>query len=942
MSSPSQAPADWAAVRALFDAALALPAAQRRAHVEAAEASPAVRAEVLSLLAAFDTQASDDFLETRPAWPSTTASTTASTFGRPFGATTVARNSGHDGLTQALDGGFARTQAATTATAFTPPADWAAPDDALPPGTRLGPWEVLAPLGAGGMAEVMLARRADGAWQGEAAVKLIRRGMDSQAVLARFALEQQALARLNHPHIARLLDAGRTPEGLPYFVMECVRGQPLDEACREQPLEQRLHWFLQLADAVAFAHRQLLLHRDLKPSNVMVDAQRQVKLLDFGIAKALDPLENASGADTTVAGQRPFTPFYASPEQVRGEPVGTATDIYSLGVLLYVILTGRRPYGREVRSAQQVLRSVLEEAPTRPSSLPPPPGSDVLGWETLRRRLRGDLDNILLKALEKPPERRYLSVEALAADVRAFLGGFPVSARAPSTTYLLSRFVARNRRAVAAVGVGALAALGGVSVALWQGQQAALARDQAQQQLAGVKRMATELVFRYGDALANLPGGARAQETVLQETLASLDMALANAPDDPDLSVLVASVLGRLAQLQGNPTFAGPERAAQAEATVARALALGERVWASHHRDWRFAIQHLVALMTRAQLLRGRNQPAQGLAVLAQAAERAQQVLATPGLSALGRASVLELRANIWVNTAHFHDHGGRPSLGQPQQALAYYERAEADFRQLYGNASLLAELERNAPATEAPASQWGRHNLANVHAGRALVHQRLLDDAAMLRDIQAAITLRRANVADNPQHLTWRQALMFDLDTLAAAQLRLGDGAAALAAAQEAWAMVEALLRQADPGNPWHTTRASLAPQYGRALASQGRHAEALPVFELGEKGLAEAVQANPQARVLGQRLAWMQVLRARSLLALGRAEAAAQLAQTAVQSLLTLEAQRDLPPALLRDVQRAQAEGREVLALAAGRGAGSAAKALKALAAPLAGRPP
>ncbi|MFO1340845.1 MAG: serine/threonine-protein kinase [Burkholderiaceae bacterium] len=390
MSTQNPPPSAWADVKALFEQALAWPADQREAKLREGCARPWVLAEVRSLLAHADADGSRDWL----AGP-----------------------------------------------AMSPEADEAPP---LPPGLRLGPWVIAGPLGRGGMAEVFLARRADGAWEGDAAVKVIRRGMDSAGVLARFAQEQRALARLAHPHIARLLDAGRTPDGLPYFVMERVEGVPIDRACAGRTVEERLALFLQLADAVAFAHRQLLVHRDLKPSNVLVTADGQVKLLDFGIAKALDPTDSAQ-AELTAAGQRPFTPHYASPEQVRGEPVGTATDIYSLGVLLYMMLTGLRPYGRDAGSAQAACRSVLEEAPTRPSSLGAGTPPDA-NWPMNRKRLRGDLDNILLKALEKPAERRYASVDALAQDLRWHLAGWPVTARAPSWRYLAASSCAATRR----------------------------------------------------------------------------------------------------------------------------------------------------------------------------------------------------------------------------------------------------------------------------------------------------------------------------------------------------------------------------------------------------------------------------------------------------------------------------------------------------------------
>ncbi|MEO8280949.1 MAG: serine/threonine-protein kinase, partial [Ideonella sp.] len=319
-------------------------------------------------------------------------------------------------------------------------------------GQRLGDWQITGRLGTGGMGDVFEVRRADGSFEGVAAVKLLKRGMDSAAVLQRFAQERQALARLNHPHIARLLDAGASEDGLPYFVLEYVEGRPIDEAVQGLTLEARLTLFLQLADAVAYAHRHLLVHRDLKPGNVLVDAEGRVKLLDFGIAKALDPLE-AGDSHATIGGVRPYTPHYASPEQVRGEPVGTATDIYSLGVLLYQLLTGVRPTGRGATTPAEAARSVLEDAPTRPSQLSADDAVDPQ-WLQTRRKLAGDLDNILLKALEKPAERRYASVDAMAADVRAYLSGHPVSARAPRPAYVLGKFVRRNRWAVLAGALG--------------------------------------------------------------------------------------------------------------------------------------------------------------------------------------------------------------------------------------------------------------------------------------------------------------------------------------------------------------------------------------------------------------------------------------------------------------------------------------------------------
>ena len=756
-------------------------------------------------------------------------------------------------------------------------------------GQRVGAWQIVRAIGSGGMGEVFEARRADGQYEGRAAVKVLKRGMDSAAVLQRFAQERQALARLSHPHIARLLDAGASDDGLPYFVLEFVDGQRLDEAVRGLTLERRLGLFLQLAEAVIHAHRNLLVHRDLKPGNVLVDRDGHIKLLDFGIAKALDPLEGNLGAYSdhsghcTEAGQRPYTPHYASPEQVRGEPVSTATDIYSLGVLLYQMLTGTRPTGRHATTPAEAARSVLEEEPTPPSRLS---ASEALDphWVSTRKRLQGDLDNILMKALEKSPDRRYASVAALHADLLAYLQGHPVSARRPTVGYVWAKFVRRNRwpvlagalggigmatglaaallqgREAAALGVLGLA--GGLGLALFQGRQAVVSRDEARRQLAGVKHITTELVFRFGDAIQQLPGGAQAQEAMLKQTVASLDVTLKIAPDDVELNALVASALGRLAQIQGNPTFAGPERASEAQATVARALALGGAVWSARRTDVRFVTQHLITLLTHANMRRNAGQPAEGLAVLTTAAARAAEMLAEP-LNDTDRAAVLELRANVLMNMAHFNDHPGRPSLGRPQEALRHYSEAEAEFRALYGNPALRAAMDRATDPGSPAAQEWANHNIANVFVGRALVYQRLYDFAAMRQEAEAALVHRKANLRLNPTSAIWRQSLMFDSNYLAVALLRLGEPAAALAASTQAW-RTAGERQQEEPTNAlWAATRGNFASTHARALAANGHTADALPVFDQALERIAQLRQ-EADSSDLQQRQATLQADRA------------------------------------------------------------------------------
>lgn len=332
---------------------------------------------------------------------------------------------------------------------------------------RIGPWKLSRELGRGGMGVVWLAERADGQFEQRAALKLIKRGMDTDAVEARFLRERRILARLEHPHIAHLLDGGIAEDGRPYFAMEYVAGRPLPDYCAAVGAspETRIDLFLQICAAVQFAHGQLVVHRDIKPSNILVTAGGEAKLLDFGIAKVLD--DSDAGSTATVDGMhRPFTPAYAAPEQLRGEPVSTATDIYALGVVLYELLTGQRPMAlSNTASAEQILRAQDTTNPAAPSRAvdadSPVPA----------RLLRGDLDTIVLKALQREPQRRYASVEALAADLRRYLAGRPISARRDRAGYRLRKFVGRHRLGVGATVLGVCALFAALGLALWQARE---------------------------------------------------------------------------------------------------------------------------------------------------------------------------------------------------------------------------------------------------------------------------------------------------------------------------------------------------------------------------------------------------------------------------------------------------------------------------------------
>ncbi len=398
------------------------------------------------------------------------------------------------------------------------------------PGTVFGSWEIVSELGAGGMAEVFLARRIVGDFEQLAALKLIKRGVDTDEVVHRCRQERQILASLEHPNIGRLLDGGVSNDGRPFFVMERIDGASIDE---------RLGLFLDVCRAVEHAHRKLVVHRDLKPSNILIDATGQVKLLDFGIAKLLDPASGQDAAPRTRTSVRVMTPEYASPEQVRGEPATTASDVYQLGLILYELLTGHRAQEFGDASLTEIERIVCEQMPPRPSTRE----STSAAPKRLRRRLQGDLDNIVLKALRKEPDARYSSVAALIDDIERHLDGRPVAARQPTLGYRLSRFTRRHKVAVAAGVLVALSLVGGLAATMWQARIAGQERDNARREAETARSVSEFLIstFEVAD-----PSEARGKSVTAVELLDSGTDRLKQLANEPDVQATMQSVIGRV------------------------------------------------------------------------------------------------------------------------------------------------------------------------------------------------------------------------------------------------------------------------------------------------------------------------------------------------------------------------------------------------------------
>jgi serine/threonine protein kinase len=454
-------------------------------------------------------------------------------------------------------------------------------------GRRVGPYQIVEEIGVGGMGEVYRAVRADDQYHKQVAIKLVRSGQDSSFVLGRFKNERQILAGLDHPNIARLLDGGTTEEGVPYFVMELIEGQVIDQYCdaRKLATAERLKLFLQVCSAVQYAHQRLIIHRDIKPGNILVTSEGVPKLLDFGIAKILDADSLAAGFEPTVTMFRMLTPEYASPEQIRGEPITTSSDVYALGVVLYELLTGHSPYRLSTRKPHEMARAICESDPERPSTvvgrtgtsrtrnaargIPPATRSAARddAPEKLRKHLSGDLDTIVLMALRKEPQRRYASVEQFAEDIRRHLADLPVIARKDTLGYRTSKFITRHKVGVAAAALVSIALLAALGVTLREARI-------AQRRFNDVRGLANSLIFEIHDSIQDLPGATAARKLIVERAQEYLDNLARESGSDPALLRELATAYEKLANVQGDAKDANLGDTAKARQNFHKAVDL--------------------------------------------------------------------------------------------------------------------------------------------------------------------------------------------------------------------------------------------------------------------------------------------------------------------------------------------------------------------------------
>jgi serine/threonine protein kinase len=725
-----------------------------------------------------------------------------------------------------------------------PPVDWRNPGPALQSvfglgglepepgdliGRRIGPYEIRREVGRGGMGAVYLASRADREFTQDVALKIIKRGLDTDAIVRRFRTERQILAGLNHPWIARLVDGGTTPDGLPYLVMEYVEGRPITDYCEEHRLTivERLALFQKVCSAVTYAHQRLVVHRDIKPSNVLVSSTGEPKLLDFGLAKIL---EADSGDSQTVAGW--MTPGFASPEQVRGERVTTISDVYGLGVLLYELLSGRRPFDHAPADRSELLRQIRDREPERPSA--------IVG-QALRRTLRGDLDNIVLKAIDNEPARRYPGARALSEDISRYLARLPVSARRDTVTYRAAKFVRRHRAAVLSMTLIGLTLVAATGVTAHEARVAKEQRLRAERRFADVRRLANSFLFEFHDAIADLPGSLRARQLVVRRATEYLDGLAREAQDDAALERELATANERLATILGGGGVSNLGDLPDAKARYLKALAIREKLAtrANASPEDRDALAELRVQLARLFALTGDLDRAEQEAF--SAVKSLQQ--ARSQASSLGRLAtafhqlgyVQSLRAKTTAaagSLAQAVDYARQQALARPAETadLVRLARIEIDGARPLADAGRGAEalamlndarstLER-LRALEPHNTRYGE-NLIEALVTQASVLGTLGDAQGRLRTCAQAVPIAESLRAASPDDHAIQIAVMISHHDLGVALLEAGDTAAGVVRLRTANAEAEAMIREA-PDNAFVLRRlAAIKARLGEALLS-------------------------------------------------------------------------------------------------------------------------
>jgi len=714
-------------------------------------------------------------------------------------------------------------------------------------GRRIGPYLVVGQIGRGGMGVVYRAVRDDDVFHKVVALKLVLTGARSEHLL-RLTRERQILARLEHPHIARILDGGATEDGEPYLVMEYFDGTPIDVYCERKSLcaRERLEMFRVVCGAVHHAHQNLVVHRDLKPQNILVTPEGQPKLLDFGIAKLLaagvDPDEAPTGTAVPL-----MTPEYASPEQVRGQPVTTASDVYSLGVVLFELLTRRLPIPIPTDSLEGIVRSVCETEPVLPSAAARASGAEGARPGASSSELRGDLDTILLKALRKEPMRRYLSAQELSEDIGRHLEGRPVRARNDTLGYRVGKFAGRHRAGVTAAILVLVSLFGGLAATFWQWRR-------AERRFADVRTLANSLLLEFDDAIKDLPGSTRARGLVVTRAVEYLDSLAREAGGDPALRRELAVAYHRIAEIQGGSRSANLGDSAGALASYRKALALQEALVSRDPTDPELR-RELGRLLVGAGDVQQQVLDRDGARESYRKALAIQEVLsegAPPDASARrDLASSLQGLAEVSIRIVDpvRAEENCRKAVAIRESVVAAAPNDDEARRELASSYRTLGDIVKTAGATAQafelhhlalgilegilerhPANSRNRSDVASsqMQTGNDLVS--LGDLAGALEHLRKAVAMLEQMARADPSNAQARWLQGLALNTVGDALRESGRGVEAVQSHEGAVALFEELTR-ADPTNDsYHYNLANTCQLLGEAyegLASKAATAE-------------------------------------------------------------------------------------------------------------------
>jgi tetratricopeptide (TPR) repeat protein len=642
-------------------------------------------------------------------------------------------------------------------------------------GRRVGPYQLSGLIGHGGMGSVYLGVRDDDHYSKQVAIKLMKRGMDTDFMLSRFRQERQILANLEHPFIARLMDGGATEDGLPYFVMEYVEGAPITTYCREKALTvpERLRLFRLVCEAVQHAHQNLVVHRDIKPGNILITQAGVPKLLDFGIAKVVDPGAAPEPAPT-LPELRMLTPDYASPEQVKGLSVSTASDIYSLGAVLYELLAGERPHRFRSGSLIDMEAAVCQVEPVKPSVAA---GQNTMHQPVVRKQLRrqlcGDLDNIVLTAIRKEPLRRYASAAELSEDLRRHLEGLPIVAQEDRWSYRAGKFIRRNKLGVAAALLILATLIGGIATTSIQARR-------AERRFQMVRGLANSMLFDLHDQMARLPGSTALRAAMLRTVVKYLDTLVRDGVQDPDLDLEIAVAYEHVAGLEGHPFRSNLGHGAAALSNYRKALVIYERL--------------AIRPEFRVRAFRGLIDTHLNISGM-------EAVMGNPGSAASHFKKASALVAGMWAP--------GAPELPRATLVNAYFRLADAVYERGDANAELVyyrnaVEVCRKWIATDQGAEAIGNLRDSLHHVGNAQARAGDLygarDSFAQARKVSDEL-LRKRDIR-NEQLYNAISLYTSSGDLLAAADdPNFGDRAGALTYYQKALSIAQDLAT-ADPRN--------------------------------------------------------------------------------------------------------------------------------------------